>query len=123
MDKKEEFKSFVQKHPELVSYIKDKKNTWQDFYEIYDMYGDDKNVWDKYKDESPINDEESRAKSTSLAELASLVKNINIDNVQKYINNAQKAINVIQELTSKNPVKTETVIPKSPRPITKFFGD
>ena len=34
MDKKEEFKSFVQKHPELVSYIKDKKNTWQDFYEI-----------------------------------------------------------------------------------------
>lgn len=123
MDKKEEFKSFVQKHPELVSYIKDKKNTWQDFYEIYDMYGDDKKVWDKYKDESPVNEEESRAKSTSLAELASLVKNINIDNVQKYINNAQKAINVIQELTSKNPVKTETVIPKSPRPITKFFGD
>lgn len=123
MDKKEEFKSFVQKHPELVSYIKDKKNTWQDFYEIYDMYGDDKKVWDKYKDESPLNEEESRAKSTSLAELASLVKNINIDNVQKYINNAQKAINVIQELTSKNPVKTETVIPKSPRPITKFFGD
>ncbi len=123
MDKKEEFKSFVQKHPELVSYIKDKKNTWQDFYEIYDMYGDDKKVWDKYKDESPLNEEESRAKSTSLAELASLVKNINIDNVQKYINNAQKAINVIQELTSKNPVKTENVIPKSPRPITKFFGD
>lgn len=123
MDKKEEFKSFVQKHPELVSYIKDKKNTWQDFYEIYDMYGDDKKVWDKYKDESPVNEEESRAKSTSLAELASLVKNINIDNVQKYINNAQKAINVIQELTSKNPVKTENVIPKSPRPITKFFGD
>lgn len=123
MDKKEEFKSFVQKHPELVSYIKDKKNTWQDFYEIYDMYGDDKNVWDKYKDESPLNAEESRAKSTSLAELASLVRNINIDNVQKYINNAQKAINVIQELTSKNPVKTEKVIPKSPRPITKFFGD
>lgn len=123
MDKKEEFKSFVQKHPELVSYIKDKKNTWQDFYEIYDMYGDDKKVWDKYKDESPLNEEESRTKSTSLAELASLVKNINIDNVQKYINNAQKAINVIQELTSKNPVKTETVIPKSPRPITKFFGD
>lgn len=123
MDKKEEFKSFVQKHPELVSYIKDKKNTWQDFYEIYDMYGDDKNVWDKYKDERPLTEEESRTKSTSLAELASLVKNINIDNVQKYINNAQKAINVIQELTSKNPVKTENIIPKSPRPITKFFGD
>ena len=87
------------------------------------MYGDDKNVWDKYKDERPLTEEESRTKSTSLAELASLVKNINIDNVQKYINNAQKAINVIQELTSKNPVKTENIIPKSPRPITKFFGD
>ncbi len=121
MDKKEEFKSFVQKHPELVSYIKDKKNTWQDFYEIYDMYGDDREVWDKYRDNMSL--DETDRKSTSLAELARLVKNINIDNVQKYINNAQKAINVIQELTSKNPVKTESIIPKSPRPITKFFGD
>lgn len=114
MDKKEEFKAFAKKHPELVTYVRDKKNTWQDFYEIYDMYGEDENVWKKYEEED---------RSLPLAELANIVKNINIDTIQKHIGNAQKAINVIQELTAKNTSKITQEIPKSPRPITKFFGD
>jgi hypothetical protein len=114
MDKKEEFKRFVSKHPELVEYVKNKKNTWQDFYEIYDMYGENEEAWSKYQEVD---------RSLPLAELTNLVKNINMDNVQKYINNAQKAINVIQELTTKSTDKVVQNIPKSPRPITKFFGD
>ncbi len=114
MSKKEEFKEFVKMHPELVTYVKDKKNTWQDFYEIYDMYGDDDNVWNKYKEDD---------RSMPLAELSNIVKNINMDNIQKYINNAQKAISVIQELTSKSSTNVVNSIPKSPRPINKFFGD
>ena len=115
MNKKEEFKSFVRLHPELVSYVRDKKNTWQDFYEIYDMYGDSEDVWNRYQD--------TDNRALPIAELSNLVKNINMDNVQKYINNAQKAISVIQELTTKNPTQAVQNIPKSPRPITKFFGD
>ncbi|MDD2239021.1 MAG: spore coat protein YlbD [Bacilli bacterium] len=117
MSKKEEFKIFISKHPELVSYIKNREHTWQDFYEIFDIYGDNKEVWDKYQNKSDYEDRQA-----PLNELTNIVKNINMDNVQKYIINAQKAINVIQELTSKNPVKTPPV-PKTPRPITKFFGD
>lgn len=116
MSKKEEFKNFVKTRPELINYVKNKEHSWQDFYEIYDMYGTDESVWNKY------NSEEDRA--DPLSELTGLVKNINMDNVQKYINNAQKAINVIQELTTKNPAgKIPTAPPKTPRPITKFFGD
>ncbi len=114
MDKKEEFKRFVKSHPELVTYVRDKKNTWQDFYEIYDMYGEDDNVWNKYKDED---------RTLPLAQLTDIVKNINIDNIQKHIGNAQKIIGVIQELTTKNPTSMQVNIPKTPRPITKFFGD
>ena len=114
MDKKEEFKIFVRRHPELVSFVKDKKNTWQDFYELYDMYGEDESVWKKYEEDD---------RSLPLAELSNLVKNINMDNVQKYITNAQKAINVIQELTTKTPNNMPNSIPKTPRPINKFFGD
>lgn len=116
MSKKEEFKNFVAQNPHLVSYIKNKEQTWQDFYEIYDLYGSSSDAWDKYK----IIEDDSR--DVPLNELTNLVKNINLDNVQKYVNNAQKAINVIQELTTKNPPKVPE-IPKTPRPITKFFGD
>ena len=37
----DEFKLFVKANPFLISYIRDGKKSWQDFYEIYDMYGDD----------------------------------------------------------------------------------
>ena len=115
MDKKEEFKAFVKKHPELVGYVRDKKNTWQDFYEMYDMYGDDENAWSKYQEED---------RALPLAELTNIVKGINMDNIQKHINNAQKVIGVIQELTNKTPTNNIVQnIPKTPRPITKFFGD
>ena len=109
------FKEFIQKHPELVTYVKNKDNTWQDFYEIYDIYGEDENAWNKYFNNDKVNN------TATLGELTSILKNVNMDNVQKHINNAQKAVNLIQELTKKSDV-TE-IINKTPRPITKFFGD
>lgn len=123
MDKKDEFKEFIKSKPELVDYVKSKEYTWQDFYEVYDLYGKDESVWKKYK-ENKDNIESDDRKNASITELTNLVKNINIDNVQKYINNAQKAINVISELTAKK-TSTDTVqtIAKTPRVINKFFGD
>ncbi len=123
MDKKEEFKEFIKSKPELVDYVKNKEYTWQDFYEVFDLYGKDESVWKKYKEKKSDNEGNER-KNASITELTDLVKNINIDNVQKYINNAQKAINVISELTAKK-TSTDTVqtIAKTPRVINKFFGD
>jgi len=115
MDKKTLFKEFVSKHPELITFIKNKENTWQDFYEIYDIYGDDENAWNKYFNN------ETTTNTATLGELTNMLKKVNMDNVQKHINNAQKAVNLIQELTKKS-VSTD-IISKTPRPITKFFGD
>ena len=123
MDKKDEFKEFIKSKPELVDLVKNKKYTWQDFYEVYDLYGKDESVWEKYK-ENKDNIESDDRKNASITELTNLVKNINIDNVQKYINNAQKAINVISELTAKKTsADTVQTIAKTPRVINKFFGD
>jgi len=122
MDKKEEFKEFIKSKPELVDYVKSKEYTWQDFYEVYDLYGKDESVWEKYREKKSDSESDDR-KNASITELTNLVKNINIDNVQKYINNAQKAINVISELTAKKPVDTISTVAKTPRVINKFFGD
>ena len=111
MDKKEAFKNYVSSHPELITYVKNKEATWQDFYEIYDIYGDNEEAWAKYFNET---------NSSSIGELTNLFKNVNMDNVQKHINNAQKAVSLIQELTKKS---APDIIAKTPRPITKFFGD
>lgn len=123
MGKKDDFKVFVRNHPELVKFIRTKEMNWQDFYNIYDIYGEDNNAWDKY-----FNSEEGTVSNTNgvkgIGELTNLVKNINMDNIQKHIKTAQKAINVIQELTGKAPQSAASnVISKTPRPLTKFFDD
>ena len=35
---KEAFKAFVRRNPQLVNFVQNKKMTWQQFYEIYDLY-------------------------------------------------------------------------------------
>ena len=125
MTKKEEFKNFVSTHPSLVNIVKDKSHSWQDLFEVYDLYGNDENLWNKYLNTV---DSSSQSKDTSkmnsIGELTKLFKNVNIDNVQKYIDTAQKAIGVIQELTGGGAAAE--VISKGPsvsRPINKIFED
>ena len=113
MDKKELLKTFIGAHPEILKYIKNKEMTFQDFFEIYDIYGEESNVWDKYFKE------EANTDDTRLKELSGLLKNINIDSIEHHVNNAQKVIGIIQELTKKTPEITETL----ENPITKIYGD
>ena len=45
---KESFKMFVRSNPKLLDYVRNNQMTWQKFYEMYDMYGENNSVWDNY---------------------------------------------------------------------------
>lgn len=118
MSKKEEFKEFMRNKPELVEYIKNKEMTLQSFYEIYDVYGTNEDAWKAYE----------RAESSSSinpVKITDIMKNINIDEIQKHINTAQKALGVVEDLTTKGTSNVASTIkgPLSPRPLNKFFED
>lgn len=120
MSKKDEFKEFVKTKPELVSFIKDGNMTWQKFYEIYDIYGANEEAW---KDYTRANKKTNLA--SSISSITDMVKNIDVESIQKHINTAQKALGVVQELTAK-PSSTATNLAKgpiNPRPLNKFFED
>lgn len=116
MANKDNFKSFVSKHPTLSDYVEKGDMTWQKFYELFDLYGEDNAVWDKYLNEKTDN---RFKKEDIVGELTSLFKGIDLDSIQNHVNNAQKAISIIQELTKKSP----EVITKVENPLTKFYGD
>ena len=117
MDKKEEFKNFAKEHPELIRSIKSGDGSWQKFYEIYDIYGSDEKAWDTYFRDT--------SSSNSFNNISNIVKNIDMDSVQKHIHTAQKALDLVAEITGKGTDSTTNVIkgPTTPRPINHFFED
>ena len=113
---KESFKLFAKNHPILLDYIKSGDMTWQKFYEIYDIYGEDEQAWSPYLSKS--------SNKINLNSLKDVIKNIDTKSIQNHINNAQKAIGVVQELATKKTGVDEVIKgPLNPRPITKIFED
>ena len=119
--KKEEFKEFVRNNPRLINYVKSNKMTWQGFYEMYDLYGSDSNVWDEYIKEDKVKEKSNRtASNITLSEVVKWVKNVDLDSLEQGIGNIQKVLGVVQDFTKKEPVNTETY---KPRPLYKHFED
>ncbi len=119
--KQEEFKNFVRTKPELIKFVQNGEMTWQKFYELYDLYGTDENVWNKYilNDRNEVED--------SISKITNMVKNVDVDSIKSHINTAQKAIDFVTDLTKKNgvsnPAPNLAKGPVSPRPLNKFFED
>jgi len=116
MDKKESFKSFARNHPELLNSIKTGDTSWQKLYEIYDIYGEDDRAWKTYFNKGSNT-------TSNFSDITNIVKNIDMDSVQKHINTAQKALGLVQELTGKSAAVDLAKGPVAPRPINKFFED
>ena len=119
MTKKKEFKEFVKKNPSLVNHVNNNEMTWQKFYELYDMYGNDNNIWDKYINTRESSNIASASAGLGLAEAFKWFKNIDLDSVQSGVNNLQKVVDIIQDFGHKNTKKEEY----KPRPLYKHFDD
>ena len=113
MNNLDNFKQFIRQNPSFASHIKDGTMTWQKFYELYDMYGEESSVWDEYK--------EQKKKSTSINDIISLAKNIDIDKFQDGVNSLSKAVGLFSDLFSnRTSTKVDTY---KPRAIYKRFED
>ncbi len=112
MDKKEAFKTFVRNNPSFASYIKDGSMTWQKFYELYDMYGEESNVWNEFKIDSKKN-------NLTLSEIVKMAKNIDINKLQDGVNSLSKAFGLFSELFSGK----EDTGGYTPRAIYQRFDD
>ena len=90
MSNLDNFKLFIKGNPSFASYIKDGSMTWQKFYELYDMYGEDSPVWDEYKQE--------KKKGTTLNDVINLAKNIDMNKLQDGVNSLSKAVGLFSDL-------------------------
>lgn len=110
---KEDFKNFVNNHKELIKYVNTDKMTWQKFYDMYSLYGEDSNVWDEY-----LKKEETNS-NISFGDIINSIKKLDPDEVQKNINSLNKILSLISTLISKEEPKQEY----EPMPLYKKFED
>ena len=110
MSKLEDFKVFVKKNPSLATYVNNGSMTWQKFYEMYDLYGENNDVWKSYL---------AIASTSGVADILSYFKNINLDSIQTGVNNIQRVLGVLGDIKGNSSSKEEY----KPRPIYKHFDD
>ena len=113
MNDKNQFKEFVRKNPNLIKYVRNGSKTWQDFYEIFNLYGESDSAWDEFLNENV-------SKSQSI-DLLSWLKDIDLDSIQNGVASIQRVLGVVQDFANK-----EDVSPKEeykPRPLYKHFED
>lgn len=118
---KETFKTFARSHPELATSVLKNNVTWQKLYELYEIYGENSQVWDGYFTKKETLTDRATSASTSFKELFNTVKNLDLDTVQKGVTNLQKTIGLLQDIGLTNTkVPTQSY---EARPIYKYFED
>lgn len=110
---KETFKTFAKQHPELAKTVLNGTTTWQKLYEIYDIYGEKSNIWDNYIKE--------KATKEPIKELFQTFKNLDMEQVQKGINNLQKTIGLFQDMGFSNKNQSSDI--QNNRPLYTYFDD
>ena len=120
MGKVDEFKEFVKKNPKLLKYVKNGDSSWQKFYEIYDIYGESEEAWKDYLTPT-VAAAATAASAVGLADIMNWFKNLNLESVQTGVNNIQRVLGVVSDLSGKDEKKpTEEY---KPRPVYKHFED
>lgn len=112
-DNIEKFKTFAKQHPNFASYIKDGSMTWQRFYELYDMYGEESSIWDEYQ--------ETSKKSPTINDIVNMAKKIDINKLQDGVNSLSKAVGLFSDLLANKSSSQRNEY--KPRAIYRRFDD
>ena len=123
MAKIDNFKLFVKNNPNLITYVKNNTMSWQKFYELYDLYGEDNNVWNEYlKKDTTVNTTKTESKkSNKFSDILDMAKNLDTNKLQDGISSVQKAIGLIGDILVKD--KKPDASTYNPRPIYRRFDD
>lgn len=84
MEKVEKFKSFMRSIPDIKEEVVKGRYTWQQLYEIYDVYGEDDKFWLAYK-----------SSGIDLKGLLDVIKNVDLNALSKSFDGINKVLELI----------------------------
>lgn len=124
---KNSFKEFVRNNQQLIDFVTRKETTWQKLYELYDLYGEDSSIWNKYLKKNNINSNINSNNinlsnlSNNFKEIISFIKGIDLNSVQKGLNGLDKAIEAFKDILPDKTKESDNIY--EPRPNFKYYED
>ena len=102
---KESFKEFARNNPSLAEHVLNKSTSWQQLYELYEIYGEHSNIWNKYI-KTPSITENITSSASTIKDFLDTLKDLDMSSVQQGITNIQKTINLLQDIgiNNKEPI-------------------
>ncbi|MBA2874112.1 YlbD family protein [Thermaerobacillus caldiproteolyticus] len=94
----EKFKRFVKKHPKIIQEVRNGQKTWKEFYEEWYLFGEDDEIWEKYKNEKNEKVDQTEKMNSVINKIVSTIKNMDVNEMQQHIANVQQAITAIQNV-------------------------
>ena len=122
MSKLTSFKEFVKNNPSLVKFVKEDKMTWQKFYEMFDLYGSNHEVWNDYLTKKEEKVVEAATTTAGITDFLSWFKSIDLDSLQEGINSVSRVVGVLQDFGNKDNTSNAKTEYK-PRPLYKHLED
>ena len=121
---KDSFRAFVRSNPNFIYSVRDKRVTWQELYELYDLYGEDKSIFDKYLESSSNNSSSRGSSKSAFNDISNMIKELDVDKVQNGVTSLQKALSLFSELfASKEGASNNGGNNYEPRAVYKRFED
>ncbi|MFV0249925.1 MAG: spore coat protein YlbD [Bacilli bacterium] len=121
MNKIDLFKEFVKRNPQLIKHVKEGNMTWQKYFEIFDLYGENSSEWNQYINKQDDLKQVS-TNTLSFTDLLGFFKGMNLDAMQEGLNSVGRVVSVLQELGGKENNRVAKPEYK-PRPLYKHFED
>lgn len=125
MTKKDEFKIFASKNKYLSNAVNSGKTTWQKLFEMFDIYGEESDIWNSFKIVKEVKEEKNL--SSTVKSVIDNIKKIDVDKLEENIGSLQKALGFLEEIVvtkdSKKEDKPKKEKKKSINDIERFFDD
>ncbi len=106
MNKFEEFKEFCKDKPYLIDKVEKGEATWQELFEIYDIYGPEaEQLKEKLEEEKSEEteeekvEEETKTKKEGIGGILELLSGFDADKLSDSLNSVKKIISVLSEVT------------------------
>ena len=107
MDKLDKFKEFIKDKEFLIDKVNNKETTWQNLYEIYDLYGEDASIF-KQKEEVREEQATSNFQTNNDNKVNSLLKafeGVDVNKINENLEGVRKVLAVLSEFSKKDDIK------------------